>query len=157
MDCVVRLYVDLDGVLADFDSAAEKILGRRPGLHARLSNAEWAFLKKDQHFYFGLGAMPDAMDLWRYIEPHDPIILTGLPVSMPDAEANKHAWCAFVLGPHVRVECCQSKDKCLHAKPGDILIDDWERYQQLWEQAGGIWITHTSAENSIRQLKERGL
>ena len=34
-------------------------------------------------------------------------------------------------------------------QPGDILIDDWPKYKHLWEEAGGIFILHTSAAQSI--------
>ena len=36
--------------------------------------------------------------------------------------------------------------------PGDILIDDWEKHKDAWVNAGGIWITHTSAKDTIEQL-----
>jgi len=51
---------------------------------------------------------------------------------------------------------CASRDKCKFAKPGDVLIDDWTKYRDLWLAMGGRFITHTSAENSIQQLKELG-
>lgn len=48
---------------------------------------------------------------------------------------------------------CASKDKSLHIrKPGDILIDDWEKYRHLWEGRGGRWITHTGFSRSLAQL-----
>ena len=37
---------------------------------------------------------------------------------------------------------------------GDILIDDWTKYRHLWLAAGGIWITHTSAQGSIAELRK---
>jgi uncharacterized protein YfaT (DUF1175 family) len=39
-------------------------------------------------------------------------------------------------------------------KPGDILIDDFDKYRHLWIEAGGIFIHHTSAAASIRALRE---
>jgi hypothetical protein len=45
----------------------------------------------------------------------------------------------------------------LQCRPGDILIDDWTKYQHLWLAAGGRWITHTSAENSVQQLLAMGI
>lgn len=57
---------------------------------------------------------------------------------------------------NVQVVCCQSREKYLYCKTGDILIDDWEKYKAKWIGAGGNWITHTSAANSIAALKELG-
>jgi hypothetical protein len=41
--------------------------------------------------------------------------------------------------------------------PGDVLVDDYLRYRELWVKAGGIFIQHLSAAESIRQLAELGL
>jgi hypothetical protein len=59
------------------------------------------------------------------------IVLTGVPSSVPEAADNKRAWARKHLGEHVRVICCLAKEKCKHAKPGDILIDDWESTASL--------------------------
>ena len=37
------------------------------------------------------------------------------------------------------------------------LIDDMERNIQQWKDKGGIGILHTSAADTIKQLKELGL
>jgi hypothetical protein len=41
--------------------------------------------------------------------------------------------------------------------PGDILVDDYLKYRHLWEEAGGVFVHHTSARHTIRQLAELGL
>ena len=41
--------------------------------------------------------------------------------------------------------------------PGDVLVDDYLRYRELWEKAGGIFIHHVSVKESIRQLAALGL
>jgi hypothetical protein len=48
---------------------------------------------------------------------------------------NKRVWVARHLGDHVEVRCCWSRDKCKHATPGDVLIDDWVKYGNLWIEA----------------------
>jgi hypothetical protein len=35
-----------------------------------------------------------------------------------------------------------------------VLIDDWEKWRSLWEGAGGIWITHTCAVDTIVEFKK---
>ena len=87
-----------------------------------------------------------------------PIILTGVPrLISEEAAANKRAWVDLKLGENVRMIGCRSRDKSLYAKPGDILIDDWEKYRHIWLAAGGRWITHTSADRSIDQLLDLGI
>jgi len=44
-----------------------------------------------------------------------------------------------------------------HAEPGDILVDDWEKYRHLWIARGGRWVTHRSAEESVRELRALGV
>ena len=57
-------------------------------------------------------------------------MLTGVPKDVEEAPDNKRAWVVRHLGDHVEVRCCRSKEKCLHAAPGDVLIDDWEKYKK---------------------------
>ncbi len=151
----MQIYVDLDGVMADLDSHYEALFGTRPNKQS--DNVDWKKVNDVGNFYLTMPLMKDALDLWAYVECHDPIILTGIPYSVNAADNHKRDWVAKHLGPHVQVDCCRSAEKFKRAQPGDILIDDWTKYQHLWEQAGGIWITHTSAANTIEQLKERGL
>ena len=148
----MTLFVDLDGVVCDFDSGYEAMFGVRPDKVA--DNVDWEAVRRTPNFYLNLPPMPDMFDLWDYIEPYKPIILTGIPSSVPEAADNKTAWVRRVLGPSVQVRACLSKEKCLHCNPGDVLIDDWVRYRHLWELAGGRWITHVSAKQTIIELNK---
>ena len=56
--------------------------------------------------------------------------------------------------PDIPMIVCLAKDKNTYGHPGDILIDDTPKYEHLWTQMGGIWITHTSAHNTIAKLKK---
>ena len=55
------------------------------------------------------------------------------------------------------MRCCRSREKCLHAAPGDVLIDDWVKYKSLGEGAGGRWITHRNAAATAEELTLLGL
>ncbi len=103
--------------------------------------------------------MEDMSELWTRIARYNPIVLTGISSAkrVPEAVDNKKAWVRKNLGAHVEVRCCRASEKCHHAAPGDILIDDWEKHKQLWLKAGGIWITHTSAAETGRALSEMGI
>ena len=48
-------------------------------------------------------------------------------------------------------------DKHEYAAPNHILIDDRDKAILPWREAGGIGILHTSANDTIAQLKELGL
>jgi hypothetical protein len=49
-----------------------------------------------------------------------------------------------------------AKEICRHAARGDVLIDDWEKFRQLWLEAGGHCTTHVSAAETDRALAKRG-
>jgi hypothetical protein len=153
----MQVFVDLDGVLADFDTGYERAFGIRPSKAA--DNVDWSLVRKRDGFYAGLPPMPDFDELWGFLKQlrPRPIILTGVPASVPEAPDNKRAWVVKHIGSHIDVRCCPSKEKCLYALPGDILVDDWTKYQDLWIAKGGRWITHRSARETVDALLEMGV
>ena len=146
-----RLFLDLDGVLADFNRHYHDCFGVWPD--AALDNVNWLAVAGWEDFYLGIPPMPDYQVLWQWSLPHSPSILTGIPHSVErQATANKRAWVERWLHPMPPVFTCRSRDKARYCSPGDILVDDRERYRPLWEAAGGIWITHRSAAESVAAL-----
>jgi hypothetical protein len=150
-----QIYVDQDGVLADFDAHYFAIFGVQAS--KLTDNVDWAAVKAAPNFYRDIPPMDDMKALWNYIVHLDPIILTGIPKSITAAPKNKRDWVAYHVGKDARIVTCLSHEKWTYCKPGDILIDDWDRYKDRWEKAGGIWITHTSAADTINQLKALGI
>lgn len=152
-----QIWLDCDGVLADFDTYAEAIFGLPP----RKAEAElgakrfWCDLQSHEGFYERLPLMPDARELFEAVEHLNPIILTGCPLG-GWAEPQKRAWGRKHF-PETKMICCASKDKRNHMLPGDVLVDDWPKYKELWEEAGGIFVLHTSAKESIAKLRELGV
>ena len=61
------------------------------------------------------------------------------------------------LSPEVQVRCCEASEKWMHAQRGDILIDDSVKHRKRWVKAGGIWVTHRSAEGTVAILDIMGL
>jgi hypothetical protein len=147
----MQLYLDLDGVLADFDSGYAAAFGRRPE-----DDVDWAAVRAFKDFYLNLPPMADVDVLWTRVARYAPIVLTGVPRSVPEAAANKRAWVERWL-PGTLVIPTRSAEKASYARPGDVLIDDNPKYRPLWEKAGGVWITHVSAIETDRRLKEMGL
>ena len=148
-----QLYLDCDGVLADFDKGATAILGLSPRAFERRHGIGrfWAKLASAPDFYFGLPLMDDAMELFEAVRHLDPIILTGLPRGNWAAD-QKVRWAAQYF-PGTKIITTMARDKRDHAEEGDVLVDDQLRHRHLWEEAGGIFIHHTTARESIEALK----
>ena len=154
-----QLFLDADGTISDFNSKAQEILGMPSSEYEALHKAKgmWRELRHYRSleglgFFEDLPLMPDAMDLFNAVQHLDPIILTGCPFGNWAPE-QKMRWAARYF-PGTRMITCMARDKHLHMQPGDILIDDREKHRAGWEAAGGVWITHTSAESSLTQLRE---
>jgi hypothetical protein len=150
---VNRLFLDCDGVLADFDRGAEAVLGLPPRAFEKRHNLGefWRRLARAPDFYATLPEMPDARELFNAVRHLDPIILTGLPRGNW-AAPQKERWAAEHF-PGTRIITCMAVDKRRHAQEGDVLIDDLSKHRHLWEEAGGIFIHHTDAASSIAELR----
>lgn len=77
----MQLYLDCDGVLADFEQAATDLLGMPPRQFEKRHGLPtfWQRLARHGDFYGSLPLMPDATMLFDAVRHLDPIILTGLP------------------------------------------------------------------------------
>jgi 5'(3')-deoxyribonucleotidase len=146
------LFVDMDGVLADFDGAHEKIFGVRPDREA--DNVDWTQVHKVPGFFRNLPPMEDMKILWDGVKEFGPIILTGCPSSIPTVPQEKRDWIAEYLGDTVPVITCKSRQKYMYGKEGDILIDDRAKCGDPWIKMGGHWIVHTSAQKSLVDLRQ---
>ena len=151
-----QIYLDCDGVLADFDKGAEAILGL-PSLvfETRHGAGEfWKRLAGADSFFDSLDPLPDAFELYEAVKAKDPIILTGMPRGNW-AEPQKRRWAERHF-PGVPVITTLAALKLEHCHPGDVLVDDRDQHRPLWEQAGGLFIHHKSAKDSIAALKAAG-
>ena len=152
-----QLFLDCDGVLADFDRGVRELLGHSPDeFTAKFGmGAFWKRLATTRDFYGSLPLMPDAMALFEAVRHLQPVILTGLPRGNW-AAPQKVRWAARHF-PGTTIITCMAVDKRKHCKPGDVLVDDTTRHRALWEEAGGIFVHHRSAADSIARLASLGL
>ena len=147
------IYCDMDGVLVDFDGSFEKKYGVLPSTLPRQDL--WQLVLDTKDYWINLPKCHDADLLIKYLKKFDFQILTGLPAyGFDKAEKEKRQWLKNNYGIEKGVICCLSKDKQNYGKPKDILIDDREKNINHWVEMGGIGILHTSAEDTISQLKK---
>ena len=151
-----QIYLDCDGVLADFDKGAAAILGMPSAAFEKQHGlgAFWKKLATAPDFYGQLQPLPDALDLFDAVRHLNPIILTGLPRGNW-AEAQKRRWAERHF-PGVEVITTMAALKHEYTRSGDALVDDRDKYRHLWEGAGGVFIHHKSARQSIAALEAAG-
>jgi hypothetical protein len=149
----MRLFLDLDGVLADFDRGVLALTGKRP--EDMTKRALWRAVSQAPDFFATLAFTRDGRELWDFCRPSHPTILTGLPLG-DWAPGQKRRWVAAMLGPDVPVITCLAREKPRYAAPGHVLVDDRETAREGWERNGGIFIHHRDAAHSIAALKALG-
>jgi hypothetical protein len=157
---VRNIYLDLDGVFADFEAKFEELVGFP--YHQDPEKA-WSILDKVDHLFLQLEPLPSAKLLFDRINDYATCnvkILTALPRltgKLNTAEADKKAWVAKYLSDTIEVICTDGwKHKVDYCRHGDILVDDMERNTEAWFYHGGIGIHHSSKrpDLTIKQLIE---
>lgn len=153
----MQLFLDCDGVLADFVGGCQKLLGMYPSeFEKTYGEAEmWNRIESYHDFFGTLEPLSDSYELFDAVKHLNPIILTGRPRGEWAIEQKLLFRDKYYPGTEMIV--CRSADKIKYAKPGDVIVDDWYKYQHIWVNGGGIWVMHTSAKDSIRQLKDLGV
>jgi len=149
---MAQLFLDCDGVLADFDAGVKAILGMTPRQFEERHGRRdfWRRLAKSRDFYARLPLMPDATLLFDAVAHLDPVILTGLPLGRWAAPQKVH-WAAEHF-PGTRIITCMARDKFRHMTGRDVLVDDRDHHRDKWEAAGGTFIHHRHARDSLEQL-----
>jgi 5'(3')-deoxyribonucleotidase len=156
-----KIYMDLDGVVADFNKMVVKLTGKSA---QELDDAGelWDVLL-DQHskgfkIWGDLDLMPDAKKLWNYIKKYDVTVLTSTGSTLhKDGKKEKKDWVRKHFGLKDIIATTSGSKKAMYAEPNAILIDDMAKNIDKWKSAGGIGIIHTSATNTINRLKTLGL
>jgi hypothetical protein len=153
------IYCDMDGVLCDFDKRFMEFSNGIPPPQYENEFGKKAFWelisKKGVGFWVGIPWMPDGKQLWNYIKPHNPSLLSA-PSREESSRLGKRLWVRNNI-PGTKLILRQAEQKQEFANPNAILIDDRTSNIQQWRDKGGIGIMHTSANETIKQLKELGL
>jgi 5'(3')-deoxyribonucleotidase len=146
-----KIWIDLDGVLTDFNKALSNLLGRPvkedfgndPKIWAAITNA-------GESFWSNMNFMPDGRELWEAIEIYKPTILSA-PTRHKSSIEGKKKWLKNNLPG---VPYIIDQDKASHADKDSILIDDREKNIKKWEEAGGIGILHKDTKTTLYKLQK---
>lgn len=143
----MKLYLDMDDVVADWMATARAIVNRNWDYGERIPDKDWAKVKAKQRFYRDLPLKSGANDLVSYCQ----LLLTqgkiehlAFLTALPHDDAVQYAaqdkvWWAHERFPGIPVFFGPySFDKYKHCKDGDILIDDRHSNCHEWRTAGGL-------------------
>lgn len=152
------LYCDMDGVLCDFEKRFKDLTGLSPDAFRDKNglNKFWETVDKDGvRFWVGIPWMPDGKKLYEYIKPNLYALLSA-PSSDNSSRLGKRLWVKNNI-PGTKLILAAAKNKQDYSEENSILIDDRSSTINEWNAGGGIGILHTSADNTIQQLKKLGL
>jgi 5'(3')-deoxyribonucleotidase len=157
------IYIDMDGVVADFNGFAKTVLddyNGAPGNHT-WAPGQWDKLRAHPHLYWCLPKLEKAdqmMALARRFRDEldwDLYMLTAVPKGndVPDAFQDKVLWqqahfpdVAVRFGPF-------AIDKQHHCRPGDILVDDRHSTCVAWKQAQGHAVFVKDYDQALVELE----
>jgi 5'(3')-deoxyribonucleotidase len=157
-----EIYVDMDGVLADFFGEWKKLVGK-----------DWREIGKDEiepalkkirdeeDFWLNIPLTSNAKKLLGIIKQvkGDYKILSSPLANDPNSEPHKREWIEKNLDFFPPTEVIITKDKAKYATNPDgtpnILIDDYGVNIAAWESAGGIGFKHKDHkfERTAKKLK----
>ena len=155
-----KIYSDMDGVLTDFDESFKKYSKGIPPREYEKTHGRDGFWKLIDGegkvgFWVGMPWMSDGKQYWDYIKNYDVELLSS-PSRSETSRLGKRLWVRNNM-PGIKLTLAQSFNKKNYAEPNHILIDDRKSNIEQWVKAGGVGILHTSAADTINQLKSLGL
>ena len=152
------IFCDMDGVIVDFEKGYTELTNTIPTKSFNGKAEFWEPISKaGAQWWANLDWMPDGQELWRYIKKYKPNILSS-PSQDPSSKVGKEAWLKMNLqNSYKKAYFYNRSNKQLFSDKNRILIDDLPQTIDEWNAKGGIGILHTSAANTIKELKKLGL
>ena len=159
-----KLYLDMDGVVADFDRRFRELSGMAPkefeNKHGK--NKFWDFIDEGDNkikFWVGIPPMPGAQELVSFINSNFDYEMLTAPSIKKQSFTGKRLWIRnwtnkglFPSKPEINFK--SAKNKKDFAAPNHILVDDKPSTIDAWNAAGGIGILFQSAEQVINDLQQ---
>ena len=161
---MTTIFFDSDGVAADMDQWIDTNMPHIRGIN---DTDFWGALSDVPNLF---SKFPPFLDFHRVIDAclnagHDCQWLTAVPyptkhlcTAARDKIEYLHKY-FFPPLPVYTVSGGKNKSQFLHVYPNAVLIDDYRRNIEMWNEAGGIGILHESGntDRTLYALKEHGL
>ena len=178
-----HLYLDMDGVQADFFHAWAKDNGVKD--YKQIPNAEESIkaivMKGYDHvyeFFRNLPPLPGGTRIVNWLHENKiPFTVLSAPLALRDIGSQKDAEKKKLSDLSIKASVAAKKDwldqynkgtsssaiftgnKAKYAPGGAILVDDFGKYLDAWRAAGGIGVKHdpiadSSGEHTIQELEK---
>ena len=161
-----KVYLDMDGVIADFDRRFEDISGMKPHeFESKFGKkAFWNLIDEDNKisFWVGIKPMEGASKLVNAVKKYNYELLTS-PSAKKQSYLGKILWVRNhrdILGGKPKINFRKAKEKHnikSNLSTNDILIDDRMDTIERWNNAGGTGIHYINASQVLNDLKNLGL
>jgi hypothetical protein len=160
----LKVYLDMDGVLADFNKRFNDLSGMlpQPFVNKYGLKSFWDLIdeKHKVAFWRGIEVMPGAKALVDAAKEYDYELLTA-PSAKNQSRIGKNLWVqdkvGSLFGSMPKVNFRKAKEKHM-IKPtltkSDVLIDDRADTIERWERAGGTGIQYFTANQAIKDLRD---
>ena len=154
----MKIYLDMDGVLANFDKQYELLYGTRPiDLKDRTKHfwGNWDEFVTGKNFT-KLELMPGAITLMKACDllkvPVEILTSTGNEKYYDTIAAQKTEWLKAHNITYKPNFVAGGLKKAQYADPWSILIDDTPKVVDAYVKAGGTAILHKDADTTVKQL-----
>lgn len=158
---IKKIYLDMDGVVADFEGRYFDMFGKSPNdaRDAKEFSPNWTkFIMSEQ--FKTLDWWPGAHDLLEFIEQVNAL---GVEVEMltssggrkyhEEVAAQKVYWLCERGIPYFANVVAGRKLKSNYASPETILVDDTEDVIEAFNKAGGHGILHKDVGKTVEKIK----
>jgi hypothetical protein len=146
-----KLFLDLDGVFADFDDRVKILTGLHP--HELTKRKLWTAVNADKDFFISLNKTDTADELWDFCKNLEPTFLTGAPMG-ECFRSQKVDWVEKTFGSEYKTIVLPKREKRLYSGPMNILIDDSIENIEQWSEYGyGILYTG-NVQDAISKVKQ---
>jgi 5'(3')-deoxyribonucleotidase len=149
----------MDGVIVDFVKGYKELTGVDTTNYVNSTPEFWKSVDQaGPSWWANLDWKSDGTTLWRYIKRYKPNILSS-PSRSASSREGKKAWVQSHIpkSQYRELLLYPRHEKQLFSGEYHILIDDLKKTIDEWNATGGIGILHTSAADTIKQLKDLGL